>query len=503
MSINKHRYAGLVVLLVLVVGITACKVGPNYEMPVVEVHDMWRDAAVKGVIEGKAPLHEWWKTFDDPVLVDLIERAQSANLDLTQAVSRIREARAIRRIAGGDRVPDLRVGGEAGRQQISDNLAPALGPLDATSLYTLSFDSVWELDFWGRIRRQIESADAAYRASIEDYRDVLVTLFAEVAREYFDVRALQLRIQYAEENIKTQQDTLQLTRDRFNAGLVSALDIAQAESNLANTEANVPTFEAALQAALNRLAVLLGEQPGDLHDDLQEKKPIPSPPDDVAMGLPADLLRQRPDVRRAERQLASQTALIGVAVADLYPRFTLSGFLGLQSSSGGDFVSSDSVTWGINLPFVWNLFAGGKLRGRIELEKARTEQLVSFYEQTILIALEDVETALAFYEQEKERRVRLLRSVDATARSVELVQTQYLAGLTDFQNVLDTERSLTARQDELAESEGLVVKSLASLYKALGGGWKEDPNVPETFTTGADAPTPVPPPIPDSKKSGS
>jgi NodT family efflux transporter outer membrane factor (OMF) lipoprotein len=464
---------------------------------------MWRDAAVEGVVEGEAPLHEWWKTFDDPTLVDLIERAQAANLDLTQAVSRIREARAIRRIAGGDKVPDLRVGGEAGRQQLSDNLLPGLGPIDANSVYSLTFDSVWELDFWGRIRRQIESADASYQASIEDYRDVLVTLFAEVAREYFDLRALQLRIVYAEENIETQKNTLQLTRDRFDAGLVSALDIAQAESNLANTEAKVPTFEASLQASLNRLAVLLGEQPGDLHDDLAEKKPIPSPPDDVAVGLPADLLRQRPDVRRAERQLASQTARIGVAVADLYPRFSLGGFLGLQTQGGGSLVSGDSVTWGINLPFVWNLFAGGKLRGNIDLEKARTEQLVSFYEQTILIALEDVETALAFYEQEKERRVRLLRSVDATARSVDLVQTQYLAGLTDFQNVLDTERSLTARQDELAESEGLVVKSLASLYKALGGGWKEDLNVPETFTVGADAPTPVPPAIPDSKESGS
>ena len=486
MPIKKRRYADLVVLLALVASITACMVGPNYKTPVVEVPDLWHDAATEGVADGQSPVHKWWETFDDPILVDLIHRAQAANLDLRQAVSRIRETRALRRITGGDRVPDLNVGGEAGRTQISENQIPVLGSIDPVSQYSLTFDSVWELDFFGRIRRQIESADATYQASIEDYRDVLVTLFAEVARNYFDVRELQQRIQYAEENIRTQQNTLQLTEDRFDAGLVSALDIAQAESNLANTEAQVPTFEAGLQAALNRLAVLLGKPPGELHDTLLETRPIPSPPDEVAVGLPADLLRQRPDVRRAERDLAAQTARIGVATADLYPRFSLSGFLGLQSR-GGDFLSADSVTWGINLPFVWQLFSGGRVRGQIDLERARTEQLVSFYEQTILIALEDVETSLAIYEWEKERRLRLLRAVDASQRSVGLVRTQYMAGLTDFQNVLDSERSLTTQQDQLAASEGFVVKSLASVYKALGGGWKENPNVPETFTEGADA----------------
>ena len=498
MTIMKRGCAGFVVLLVLAAS-TACMVGPDYKTPVVEVPDIWHDPATEGVTDGESPIHKWWETFDDPILVDLIHEAQAANLDLEQAVGRIREARALRRIAGGDKVPDLSVGGSGQRQQLSDNLIPELGPLDPNSIYTLTFDSTWELDFFGRIRRQIESADATYQASIEDYRDVLVTLFGEVARNYFDVRELQQRIQYAEENIKAQQNTLKLTQDRFDAGLVSALDIAQAESNLANTEAQVPIYQAGLQAALNRLAVLLGAPPGTLHDDLAEPRPIPSPPDEVAVGLPADLLRQRPDVRRAERDLAAQTARIGVATADLYPRFSLSGFLGLQSGSGGDFISGDSVTWGINLPFVWQIFSGGRVRGNIDLEKARTEQLVSFYEQTILIALEDVETSLANYEQEKQRRERLLEAVDASQRSVELVRTQYMAGLTNFQNVLDSERSLTNQQDALAESEGFIVKSLASVYKALGGGWKENPNVPETFTEGADASAPEPPPIPGAE----
>jgi NodT family efflux transporter outer membrane factor (OMF) lipoprotein len=265
--------------------------------------------------------------------------------------------------------------------------------------------------------------------------------------------------------------------------LTSALDVAQAESNLANTEATIPPLEGQLNAALNRIAVLLGENPGSVHDELLGKTDIPSPPEEVVVGIPADIVRQRPDIRRAERDLASQTARIGVATADLYPRFSITGFLGLDSANIGDLVNGDSVAWSVGLPFFANLFDGGRRRGRIEIEEARTDQLVSIYKLTVLVALEEVEDALVFYAKEKVRRDRLSRAVDASQRSVELVRTQYLAGLTNFQNVLDSERSLTNQQDDLAASEGQVIDYLIILYRALGGGWQLDPANEETYTS--------------------
>jgi len=347
---------------------------------------------------------------------------------------------------------------------------------------------VWELDFFGRIRRQVESARATFEASVEDYRDVLVTLFAEVAFNYYDVRAFRNRLDYAHANLAAQREMLQLTQDRFNAGLVSALDVAQAEANLAASESTVPVLEAGLEGGLNRLAVLLGEVPGELHDELEQDRELPAPPAETLVGLPGELLRQRPDVRRAERDLAAQTARIGVAVAELYPRFSLSGVLGLASQSFGDFTDSDSVSWSYGLPFSWNLFAGGARKGRVEAERARADQALAFYENTVLFALEEVENSLVAYDREQERRQKLFESADANERSLELVRTQYMAGLTNFQNVLDTQRSLFDRQDELAASEGLVLQSLIAVYKALGGGWAEDADRPETLTAGAAPP---------------
>jgi len=276
---------------------------------------------------------------------------------------------------------------------------------------------------------------------------------------------------------------------------VSALDVAQAESNLANTRSLIPTLERNLVLALNRLAVLLATSPGSLDKELSDQVPIPTEPDAVTTGLPADLLRQRPDIRSAERRLAAQTARIGVATADLYPQFSLGGFLGLQSTSAGDLFSTDSINWSIGLPVRWKLFAGGAVRSQIAAEEARTERLLASYEQAVLLALEEVEDAMVSYEKEVERRARLAESVDATQRSLELVLTQYRAGLTDFQNVLDTQRTLLVREDELAASEGIVIKNLVDLYRALGGGWDpeaaQQPVAPvgqaEVGTTGSDA----------------
>jgi len=466
-------------ILTAVIGLVAlggCKVGPDYEQPeLATVPDAWHQAATDGLGEGDAPLQTWWSVFDDETLSSLIERAGASNLTLREAVWRVEESRALRGIVAGARVPQVNMDAEAVRNQPSDNgalgeLAPE-GGFDAANLFGIGIGASWELDVWGRIRRQVEAADAEVEASVEDYRDVLVTLYAEVATNYVSVRSLQERLRLAHDNVEGQENTLKLTTDRFNSGLVSALDVAQAESNLANTRSLIPSLENNLIIAFNRLAVLLAMSPGALDEELSGEAPIPTEPEAVTTALPAELLRQRPDIRVAERRLAAQTARIGVATAELYPKFTLAGFLGLQATSAGDLFSTDSINWTAGLPIRWNLFAGGAIRSQIAAEKARTEQLILNYERAVLLALEEVEDAMASYEKEVTRRGHLTNSVDATQRSLDLVLTQYRAGLTDFQNVLDTERSLLLRQDDLASSEGLVIKNLVDLYRALGGGW--------------------------------
>jgi NodT family efflux transporter outer membrane factor (OMF) lipoprotein len=328
---------------------------------------------------------------------------------------------------------------------------------------------------------------------VEDYRDVLVTLLAEVGGNYLELRSLQERLAYAEANIEIQQETLQITRDRFDAGLVSRLDITQAESNLANTEAQIPPLRTGVVRALNRLAVLLGGFPGSLDAELTSGGYLPVPPEEIIGGLPAELLRQRPDIRRAERSLAAQAELIGMRTADLYPRFSLFGFLSLESTTGGDLFSGSSLAWGFGLPVSWNVFAGGRLRAAIDVEEARTEQALLAYEQSVLRALEEVENAMVAYHQEGLRREKLAEAVEASQQSVELVRTQYMAGLTNFQNVLDTQRSLFNQQDQLASSEGQLVRNLVVLYKSLGGGWSPElPPAPESRlheTTDQEPPT--------------
>jgi len=449
-------------------------VGPDYEPPVVDVPDVWQQASTARVAEGEAPLQTWWTVFGDPKLENLVDRAQSSNLDLQRAVWRMEEARAARGFARGELLPAVQATGDAGRSQQSENTVPTPEMAEATNFFAVGLEASWELDVFGRVRRGVEAATAELDASLEDYRDVLVSLLSEVALNYLELRALQERIAYAEANVRAQRETLQITIDRFEAGLVSRLDITQAESNLANTEAAIPTLRAGLTGALNRLAVLLGEPPGALDAELADRAGIPVPPEELTVGLPAELLRQRPDVRRAERLLAAQTARIGVRTADLYPRFSLTGFLALESTDAGDLVSGSSTTWGFGLPIRWNIFSGGRVRAAIEVEEARTEQALLAYEQSVLRALEDVENAMVAYYQERLRRDKLVKAVEASRESVELVQTQYMAGLTNFQNVLDTQRSLFTQQDQLAASEGILVQYLVVLYKSLGGGWSPE-----------------------------
>jgi NodT family efflux transporter outer membrane factor (OMF) lipoprotein len=468
--------------------LAGCRVGPDHVVPELQLPDAWEDSATAGLEEGTAELETWWTVFADPTLEELIDRAREGNLDLVVAAQRIEEARALRRVAVADRIPTVDLNGSAGRTQFSNDILPGIG---ATDQYSLTFDAAWEVDVWGRVARQVEAADAGIQASEEDYRDVLVLLYAEVALEYVSVRSLQARIAAAERNAETQRGTLQLTKDRFDAQIVPELDIRQAELNLARTEAAVPALRARLWRTLNRIGTLLGETPHAVRPLLEEPAAIPLPPEEVVAGIPADVLRKRPDIRASERALASQVARIGVATADLYPRFAITGSFGWNALSGSSMFSSDSQSWSVGVPFSWNLLDRGRIKGVIAAEEARANALQADYERTVLGALEEVESSLSSFGEEKLRRELLAQSVVAAERSVELVQTLYTNGLADFQNVLDMERSLAEQSDALAESEGLVASNLIRLYRALGGGWAPDAPVP--LPRGADAAEPEEP----------
>jgi multidrug efflux system outer membrane protein len=468
---------GSVLLVFLAALLPGCAVGPDYEPPDLQatVPDAWRAEVEAEMSSDASPLVRWWETFGDTTLTQLIRRAELANRDLIAAVGRVEEARALRGVAKGGLLPDLVLDGSYTRFRLSENgLQGSQLEGQEFDLWSGGLSLSWEIDLFGRVRRSVEAASAELGASVEEYRDVLVTLYAEVAASYVDARTFQQRLTFANANAESQRRSLQLTRDRFRAGLTSALDVTQAESNLATTESQIPALEDGLNRSLNRLAVLLGEPPGDLHDELAAPAPIPAPESEVAALLPADLLRRRPDIRRAERRLAAQTARVGIATADLYPSFSLTGFLGLESLEVEEFAEGESLSWSVVPGFRWNLFSGGKIRNRIRAEEARTRQALAAYEQTVLLALEETGNSLVAYGREKERRDRLTEAVRASQRSVEIVETQYRSGLTDFQRYLDSQRSLFNQQDALAVSAGQVTKNLIGVNRALGGGWDPD-----------------------------
>ena len=449
--------------------------GPDYAPPKIELPDAWHRELAEGLEKGEANLSTWWTTLGDKKLEELIGRVRDGNLDLKIAFARVLEARALLRIAGGSRLPDIDGFGSAIRAATGSAIPSPISGSTKT-FYSTGLDAVWELDVWGRVDRLIASAGAGLGATIEDLRDVLVVLYADVAINYVELRSLQERLELAEANIVVQQTTLKLTQDRFAAQLVSQLDVRQAELNLARTQAFLPGLRQAREATVHRIAVLLGENAGALSEELAADGPIPTAPDSVKITVPYDLLRQRPDIRRAERQLAAQVERIGIATADLYPQFSLFGGFSFDSIEGNasDLFRKSSLSWAVGPQFSWNLFDGGRVEGSIDAERARADQLVSSYKQIVLLALEETENALVAYTEERQARAALRRSAVAARQSVELVETLYRTGVTDFQNVLDMQRSLVEEEDRLAQSEGRVIQNLVRLYKALGGGWDPD-----------------------------
>jgi len=460
--------------LVILVAILTCAgcfaVGPDYKAPDIVTPADWSQN-LRGGLNAAEPeaetLAKWWMTLGDADLSYLIERSLAGNLDLKKAQARIREARARRGVAEAGLFPALNIGGSATVSRGSEDTGSGL----RRELYRTGFDASWEVDVFGGVRRSIEAAQGDLEAIAADYQDVLVSLLAEVALNYVEARTFQTQLQVAEENLKAQAETLQLTEWRFAAGLVSKLDVEQAKANLENTRAQLPKLRSNIEAAKNRLAILLGIFPGTLEAQLAARKPIPEAPLEVAVGVPAEVLRRQPDVRRAERQLAAQTARIGVATADLYPKFSLPGSIGLEALSTNHLFSTANRAWSLIGSFAWTIFKGGAIRQNIEVQNALQEQALNQYEATILSALEEVENALVAFAEEQERRDALLEATQAAQRAAEIARDQYTSGLIDFQTVLDAERSVLTAQDQLAQSKGQVTANLISVYKALGGGW--------------------------------
>lgn len=417
-------------------------------------------------------LAQWWTTLNDPTLTALVERAVAGNLDAREAQTRVREARARRGLASAERFPTLTAGGSASVSETGGgSTSGSESGSTTTTLYSAGFDASWEADLFGAQRRGLEAATATLQASVEDLRDVLVSLTSEVGLNYVEVRLAQARLATANANLLTQQETYEIAGFRFQAGLTTQLDVDQAQANLEQTRASIPTLQTTLAQATNRLAVLLGHSPGTVASELLSPRDIPQVPVALTIGVPADVLSRRPDVRRAERQLAAQTAQVGVATADRYPRLSLVGSIGLEALSFGNLLSAAARALVAGASVSHTVFDAGRIRQNIAVQSALQEQAAVVYEASVLTALEDVENALVAYAEEQARRQALATAADAARRAVALADERYRSGLIDFLVVLDAQRSLLSIEDQLAISTGTVTSNVIRLYKAAGGGW--------------------------------
>jgi NodT family efflux transporter outer membrane factor (OMF) lipoprotein len=457
--------------------LAACKaVGPDYTRPDTPTPGSFVGDARHAVEQPLTPgeLASWWTRMNDPVLDALMQRAITNNRDLRVALERVREARALRGVAESATLPSVDAQGSISRSRTSDTLGFP-GARGDQNHWELGLDSSWELDLWGAVRRSVEAADADLSVAEDTGNAAMVTVTAEVARTYIDLRLAQLRQQIVDRGVATQRDTVDLVRTRLNAGLGTQLELAQAEAQLATRESQKPLLVIAERGAMNRLAVLVGAYPGDLQQDLATPANIPSADGPVATGLPSELLRRRPDIRAAERRIAGASARIGVATADLFPRFSLTGSFGFRSEELTDFADMHSRFWSIGPSARWNLFDAGRVRRNIDAAGARERQAFFTYEQTVLSSFEEVENALVGLGQQRARWDALTRSIRANEQAVTLSQERYRSGVSEFLNVLESQRQLYDAEDAAAQSQGAVLTSIVALYKSLGGGWPEAP----------------------------
>jgi len=464
---------------VLVLDFGGCmRVGPDYVRPEVDVNPSWLESSPL-LREEPAEIREWWTAFDDPVLIGLVHEAYDQNLSLRAAGLRVIQARAARGITVGEFFPqEQQISADYSKNEISKNDLNN-PPFQNFRTAGLKFDTTWELDFWGKFLRNIHAADAALLASIADYDDVLVTLVAEVGLTYIQIRTFERRIELAKENVELQRQSLEITEVRYRYGKVTQLDVTEARATLTNTQATVPGLESSLRDATLSLCVLLGRTPSELEEELAGGSGIPTAPAQVVIGVPADLLRRRPDVRSAERAAAFQSEQIGIAVADLFPSISLAGSLGYEASDAGNLslgtdnlFTSDAFIWSLGPSLNWPIFNYGRIRSNIRVQDAAYQEAAVNYQNTVLQAAAEVESALHGFLKAREQLAYLTESAESGRQSLDLSMIQYKEGETDFLRVDIAAANLARQQDSQATLEGLVASNLIDAYKALGGGWE-------------------------------
>jgi NodT family efflux transporter outer membrane factor (OMF) lipoprotein len=476
-------------------------VGPNYCPPIANVAESWIEASDPRLLGGERDNACWWTAFGDPTLDQLIAEASQQNLTLKMAGLRILEARAERGIAEGNLLPQQQ---EMTAQYSRNAMSATAYPFNIIALpqynydnWSTGFDAAWELDFWGRFRRAIEAADAHLNAQVEGYDNVLVLLQAEVATNYIQMRAYEERLQLARKNVELQTETLGIITLREQQGLVTQLDVQQATANLGTTESLIPILVSGHRRAQNRLCILRGEPPRRLAERVKSPGTIPVPPQEIIVGIPAELLRRRPDVRQAEREAAAQSAQIGIAEAEFYPHIAISGTIGVQAEQLNQLFTSSSLVGAIGPGIRWNILNYGRIKNNVRAQDARFQQAVINYRDTVLRANEEVENGVVNFLQEQDRVKSLEKTTRADALSVEIALQQYEKGLIAYQPLLDSQRALVQQQDALAESRGSVGTNLVAIYKALGGGWQArlpSSNRPQAESVPVPPGEPIPPP---------
>ena len=481
-----RRDNGCLAICLLVLSVAGCtrfkewkangyKVGPNYCRPIVPVAEGWIDSPNPSVeIRTCEVSPEWWRVFNDSTLNQLVEAAYQQNLSLRAAGLRVLQARTQRDISALNLLPQSQnFSGAYTRNQISRTSANAFPGLKRSfDDWRTGFDLSWEIDVWGRIRRAIEASDAVLDAQIESYDDILVTLIGDVAASYIELRSFDERLALAEQNAEIQKGSLDIAQARFEEGRVSELDVEQATSNHADTLALIPSLRQGRRLALNRLALLLGTTPFELEPILRDRGRLPDAPETAVVGIPAELIRRRPDMRAAERQVAAQSAQIGIAQAELYPQFGLNGEISLNSERFSDLFTSASNAGFISPGISWKILNYGRLVRGVRVEELRFQEAAVNYENAVVAAHREVEDAMVQFLESKASVEQLRRSSSAAEKSVELVRIQYTEGKVDFGRVFVLESSLVQRQDQLIATQAQVALALTQVYKAMGGGWQ-------------------------------
>ncbi len=509
MGLRRVVGAGVLASVALAGG---CTVGPSWKKPSFFAPSSWLGGRAGGADDASLPVPEpvdpnWWTLFHDKELTSLEDRVAAANLNVRLATIRLAESRSQRQITGADQFPTLKADGSYTREKVSqkgvlglfgsggggssfasggssaNGLSGRSGGIPSTvtggtnvppfNLWQGGFDASWELDLWGRVRREVESADASLEQSADARRNSLLSVVAEVARDYMQLRGEQTQLQITADNIETARQSLALTKERYKAGLTTDLDVANAAAQLATDQAQVPQLREQVAESINALSFLLGEAPNALRAELATPGAVPPVPPRVPIGVPAELARRRPDIREAEAQLHAATASIGVAVADFYPKITLDGSIGVQALQFKDVGNWASRQYGLGPTITLPIFQGGRLRATVELRKVEQQEAALSYQQTVLQAWHDVDNALTSYAEEQHRRDALMVAVAQNKIAVSLAQQRYTQGVADFLNVLDAQRALLAAELQLADSTTTVSENLVQLYKALGGGWEQ------------------------------